>query len=307
MTHPPTALDPRLNVYRPDLADENLIGQVTAAKYVRGEMARVAQSRLAVFATPDRSGAMTSELRLGEFVDVFERKNGSAWVQNRSDHYVGYVAADGLLNTIADPAHRVANLTTYLYPDPSIKCTPLDLLPFPSRVAVAETTPDGWARLTTGGFVFAKHLEPATTQHQDSVFTAGRLLNVPYLWGGRTAHGIDCSGLTQMALELAGLDCLRDSDMQRNAFGVAPPSDWRNYPFSRGDLVFFPGHVGIMADATHIVNANAHYMRVVSEPLTELAARYGNEVISIAPRENLLSRAMVTQRAAGNAKRFVPR
>lgn len=289
MHHPSSSLDPRTSVFRSDLADENLIGQVAAVQYVRGEMARVAQSRLPMFDASDLSGAMVSELRLGEFVDVFERQNGVAWIQNRSDHYVGYVAADGLVNTIANPAHRVANLSTYLYPEPDFKITPIDMLPFPARVAVADLMPDGWARLTTGGFVYGAHLEPATAQHQDFVFTAGRLLNVPYLWGGRTSFGVDCSGLVQMALELAGLDCPRDSDLQCAAFGVAPPSDWRNYPFARGDLVFFPGHVGMMADATHVVNANRHYLRVVSEPLTELAARY-DHLTAIAPRENFMPR-----------------
>lgn len=283
-----SGFDPRLNVFRPDLADESLVGQVAAVRYVRGEMARVAQSRLPMFGAPDLSGPMVSELRLGEFVDVFERSRSIAWVQNRSDRYVGYVAADGLVNTIADPAYRVANLFTNLYMEPDIKTTPVDMLPFPARVAVAELMPDGWARLSAGGFVCTAHLEPATAVHRDFVFTAGRLLNVPYLWGGRTALGVDCSGLVQLALELAGLDCPRDSDLQCAAFGVAPPSDWRNYPFARGDLVFFPGHVGMMADSTHVVNANSHHLRVASEPLVELAARYNNHMAAIAPRENFM-------------------
>ncbi|MGB4102350.1 MAG: NlpC/P60 family protein [Alphaproteobacteria bacterium] len=284
-----SGLDPRLHAFRPDLADENLVGQVAAVRYVRGTMARVAQSRLPVFGASDLSGPMVTELRLGEFVDVFDRGRSIAWVQNRSDHYVGYVAADGLVNTIADPAWRVANLTTNLYMEPGAKATPVDLLPFPARVAVTEFTPDGWARLNAGGFVWTAHLESATVLHPDFVFTAGRLLNVPYLWGGRTALGVDCSGLVQLALELAGLDCPRDSDMQCAAFGVAPPSDWRNYPFARGDLVFFPGHVGMMVDATHVVNANSFHMRVVSEPLVELAARYAY-MTAIAPRENFAPR-----------------
>lgn len=278
-------IDPRTHVFRPDLADIRLQGRVHAAHYVTGQMARVVSARLAMFsaAHPQQSAgqaSMSSELRAGEFVDVYERANGIAWVQNRSDGYVGYVAESGLAETLADPAWRVNNLLVYVYPEPTVKSVPIDLLPFPARVAVAADLPNGWSRLTTGGYVYTQQLELAATLCADYVFTAGRLLNVPYLWGGRTAQGIDCSALVQMALELAGIDCPRDSDMQRLAFGVAPPSDWSNYPFARGDLVFFPGHVGIMADTTHLLHANASHMRVTSEPLIDVVAR-GAEILAI--------------------------
>lgn len=276
-----TPLDPRTHAFRPDLADIRLQGRVQAAHFVTGQMARVASARLAMFSTPQPQAAMSSELRVGEFVDVFERVNGIAWVQNRSDHYVGYVAEAGLAETIADPAWRIANLQAYVYPEPTVKAVPVDLLAFPGRVAVAANLPNGWSRLITGGYVHTSQLEPASVLCADYVFTAGRLLNVPYLWGGRTAQGIDCSGLVQLALELAGIDCPRDSDLQRLAFGAPPPSDWANYPFARGDLVFFPGHVGIMADTTHLVHANATHMRVTSEHLADVVQR-GAEILAIA-------------------------
>jgi len=283
------SLDQRLHAFRPDLADIRLRGQVEAAAFVPGTLARVVSARLAMFATPQQQNAMSSELRAGEFVTVFERKNGLAWVQNHSDHYVGYVAEAGLAETLADPAWRVSNLLAYVYPEPTVKAVPLDLLPFPARVAVAEHLPNGWSRLMTGGYVYTAQLEPATTCHTDYVFTAGRLLNVPYLWGGRTAQGIDCSGLVQLALELAGIDCPRDSDQQRLTFGTAPPSDWTNYPFTRGDLVFFPGHVGMMADSTHLIHANAGHMRVTSEPLLDVVT-HGAEILSIGDGESVRQR-----------------
>ncbi|MEJ0062603.1 MAG: NlpC/P60 family protein [Alphaproteobacteria bacterium] len=295
MTSP--ILDPRLYAYRPDLADKALSGQVKAPRYADGAMARVAAGRLAMFAAPDLSGPMVSELRLGEFVDVFERKDGVAWVQNRSDRYVGYVAEAGLADTVIDPAWRIANLWTYLYPEPTVKSVPIDILPFPGHVAVAGETGDGWTRLTTGGFIVSSHLEPATAFHADYAFTAGRLLHAPYLWGGRTALGVDCSGLVQMALELADIDCPRDSDMQQAAFGAAPPSDWRDYPFARGDLVFFakPLHVGIMADASHLIHADGDiHMRVIAQPLADAVARRG-AITAIGAGESLSLRPPIMQ------------
>lgn len=283
-------LDPRQHVFRPDLADIRLQGRVQAAHFVDGQMARVVSARLAMFAAPQQQSAMSSELRAGEFVDVYERANGIAWVQNRSDRYVGYVAEVGLAETIADPAWRINELLVYVFPEPTVKAVPIDALPFPARVAVAATLPNGWSRLTTGGYIASHLLETATTLHGDYVFTAGRLLHTPYLWGGRTAQGIDCSGLVQLALELAGIDCPRDSDQQRLAFGAPPPSDWANYPFARGDLVFFPGHVGLMADATHLVHANASHMAVTSEPLADVVRR-GAEILAIGDGEAVRKRA----------------
>lgn len=282
-------LDRRIHAIRPDLADARLRGQVSAKRFVQPALMRVADGRLALFAAPGQTGSMASELRAGELVDVFERKDGLAWVQNHSDQYVGYVAASGLSETLANTAWRIACPLAYVYAEPNVKAVPLDMLPFPARVAVAEELPNGWARLTTGGYVFARLLEPAATRHVDYVFTAGRLLNAPYLWGGRTAQGVDCSGLVQLALELAGLECPRDSDQQRLAFGAPPPTDWTAYPYARGDLVFFPGHVGIMADTTHLVHANATHMKVTSELLADVVAR-GAEILAIGDRQSVTTR-----------------
>jgi hypothetical protein len=279
-------LDPRLHAFRPDLADVRLRDRVAAACFVTGALARVQSGRLAMFAAAHGATAMSSELRAGELVDIFERKHGIAWVQNHSDGYVGYVAAAGLIETLADPAWRIRPLLAYIYPEPTVKAVPLDMLPFPARVAVAEPLPQGWSRLQTGGYLYTAQLEAAAPLHPDYAFTAGRLLGVPYLWGGRTAQGIDCSGLVQLALELAGIACPRDSDQQRLAFGVAPPTDWTAYPFTRGDLVFFPGHVGIMADGTHLIHANAYHMQVSCEPLSDVVTR-GAPILAIGASETL--------------------
>ncbi len=293
-------LDPRVNAFRPDLADARLRGQVQAKRFVQPALMRVADSRLAMFAAPEKMAAMSSELRAGELVDVFERRDGLAWVQNRSDQYVGYVAANGLSETLADTAWRIVSPLAYIHPEPDIKTIPQDMVPFPARVAVTKFFPEGWAQLSTGGFVSDRHLEPATQRHSDYVFTAGRLLNAPYLWGGRTAQGIDCSGLVQVALELAGIECPRDSDQQRQAFGAPPPANWSDYPFTRGDIVFFKGHVGMMADATHLLHANSHHMKVTSEPLADVVAR-GQTILAIGDGA-AIRRAMQPERSTQAGK-----
>jgi len=131
-------------------------------------------------------------------------------------------------------------------------------------------------------FVFAAHVmatDFATTS--DYVYTAGRMLHTPYLWGGRTPRGLDCSGLVQLALDMAGIEAPRDSDQQREALGKPLDTHWRDRAWQRGDIVFFPGHVGIMTGIDHIIHANAHTMDVTVEPLADLVAR-GNEVLAIA-------------------------
>jgi cell wall-associated NlpC family hydrolase len=140
----------------------------------------------------------------------------------------------------------------------------------------------GFRKLASGGYVFAKHAAPANdVLAEDYVFTAGRMLNTPYLWGGRTPRGIDCSGLVQLSLEIAGIECPRDSDQQQEAFGKPLPTHWRDMPWRRGDIVFFePGHVGIMTSHDHIIHANAHHMLVTVEPVFDLVMR-GVEIAAV--------------------------
>jgi cell wall-associated NlpC family hydrolase len=145
--------------------------------------------------------------------------------------------------------------------------------------------------LTNGGFVFAKHIQATEfAQTNDYVFTAGRLLHVPYLWGGRTSKGIDCSGLVQLALEMAGIDAPRDSDQQLDVFGKPLQNHWRDHTWQRGDIVFFKGadgsgHLGFMTGIDNIIHASTNSMDVTVEPLADLVMR-GLEVIGMAATEN---------------------
>jgi len=275
------SLDPRINAFRPDLADLSLRNNVTSRRYVEPVLRQCVRGLLPMLAEPKLDAKQTSQIRYGEFLDVFEeRADGFAWVQNRTDRYVGYIPSQNTFSEeIADLALRVKALSTFVYPEPDIKSPPLDELTLGSYVRLGKS--DGAFRtLPDGGFVFAKHVVPAAeVETPDYVFTAGRMLNAPYLWGGRTPKGIDCSGLVQLSLALAGFEVPRDSDMQREALGQSLPDHWRDMQWRRGDIVFFPGHVGIMTNTSDMIHASAHDMKVVVEPLFDVVTR-GNEILA---------------------------
>jgi cell wall-associated NlpC family hydrolase len=275
-------LDPRTHAYRPDLADASLKGSVTATRYIEPSLRQSRKGVLPLLAEPRKDSRLLSQIRYGEFLDVFEiGENGFSWVQNRADRYVGYVPAIDVFSEEIDAlSNRVNVLWTFVYPKPDIKTTPIDELTLGSFVRLRETE-GNFHRLASGGYVFAKHIVPSERALTlDYVFTAGRFLKVPYFWGGRTPRGLDCSALVQLSFEMAGLDCPRDSDQQREAFGQPLPLHWRDVIWKRGDLVFFEGHVGIMCNATSLIHASAHDMEVVVEPLFDVVMR-GAEILAM--------------------------
>ncbi len=267
-------LDPRTHAFRPDLADTSLGAQVEAKRYVEPVMRHCIRGVVPLLAAPDIDAKQVSQIRYGEFLDVFEDKDGFAWAQNRADRYVGYLPSEGTLSEeIADLSSRVSVLRTFVYPEPDVKAPPSDELTLGSYVRTGKVEKN-FCRLASGGFVFAKHVAPtAETIDPDYVFTAGRMLGAPYLWGGRTPKGLDCSGLVQLSLEIAGIEASRDSDQQAEAFGKPLSRHWRDMAWNRGDIVFFEGHVGIMTGPTHMIHANAHAMAVAVEPLFDVVMR----------------------------------
>jgi cell wall-associated NlpC family hydrolase len=189
-------------------------------------------------------------------------------------------------DSIAMMSNRVTALRTFVYPEANIKTPPLDELTLGSYASIGGQQ-GRFLELSNGGFVHANHVMATQFAHTtDYVFTAGRLLHTPYLWGGRTPKGIDCSGLLQLVLEMAGIDAPRDSDQQREAFGKPLDSHWRDRAWHRGDIVFFQGHVGLMTGIDHIIHANAHTMDVTVEPLIDLVSR-GNEILAVAAADLL--------------------
>ena len=271
-------LDPRTHAFRPDLADLSLQARVQAYRFIEPVIRQCVAGILPVYGTPDCSGSMTTQLRYGEFVDVFERRDdGVAWVQSRTDRYVGYIHDNDVFSeNIAALSSKINVLRSFVYEKPDIKSTVIDVLTLGS--CVPSVSEGDFIELVNGGYVFARHVVPADDAlTPDYVFTAGRLLGVPYLWGGRTPIGIDCSGLVQLALELAGYDAPRDSDQQRDAYGNPLETHWRDHQWRRGEIVFFPGHVGIMTDGENMIHASGYDMQVVVEPLAAVVAR-GNAI-----------------------------
>jgi len=215
---------------------------------------------------PRADAEASSQLLHGEEFAVLDVTGGWAWGYSRHDHYVGYVA-DEYLHLPVEPTHRVAVREALLFAGPSIKEAAIGTLPFGARIA--GDAQDKFVA-TTSGYIHHRHLALINTRHGDSVSVAELFLGMPYLWGGRGADGIDCSGLIQIALAATGVPAPRDTDMQRESLGELLSEEDR---LRRGDIVNFPGHVGLMVDDTQLIHANAHWMTVVIEPLADVVAR----------------------------------
>jgi len=216
---------------------------------------------------PSDDAAAVSELLRGECFAVVDASGSWAWGFTQHDGYVGYVPLD-VLGSVCRANHVVTMPAALLFAGPDIKAPVRERLPMGVRIdAIGEN--GAFLAVEGGGFVHQRHVAPIETRAPDFVAVAERLAGVPYRWGGRSGDGIDCSGLVQLALGLTGVSAPRDSDQQA-ALGDAVPGD---APLQRGDLVFLPGHVGIMASATDLLHANAYWMRVVTEPLADVLAR----------------------------------
>ncbi len=265
-------LDPRRNVFRADLASASLTEKVTAEAYVDGLPAQVRRASVPVRLRPEPMYGLETEVLFGDMVHVYEEKGGWAWVQLSRDRYVGYIPSDTLSKKIVKPTHRVRSVGTFVYPSASIKTPPIAHLSLNTELAVSEYGEE-FSQLKTGGFVVTRHIAPLDRFAKDFVEVAERFIGTPYLWGGRTRVGIDCSGLVQVSLEAAGFHPPRDTDMQQNEVGtsVLVPEDLEG--LRRGDLIFWKGHVGIMTDGIMMLHANAHHMSTVVETLPEAAKR----------------------------------
>lgn len=266
--------DPRLHAYRSDLALESLRGRVEAPRYATPRAARVSAGVVSLREGPSGLQGQGSQLLYGEIVDVVEIAGAWAWVQNRTDGYVGYVLAKDLSWCREDgsdtPTHRVSALRSYVYPEPNLKVPAFDMLHMTSPVAIGEER-DGWARLVEGNWVWARHLVPVGHKAANWVATARRFMGAPYAWGGRSSIGLDCSALVQLALASAGVSVPRDSDMQEASIGTTVGGGIE--AAEPGDLLFWPGHVAILTGGGKMLHANAHHMAVAEEKYSEFRTR----------------------------------
>lgn len=252
---------------RKDIADVALADRVFAPHYARPLIHGCTAAATPMRAAPGHGATAVSELLKGEGFAVVDSSGDWAWGYSLHDGYVGYVAIDAL-GLALEPTHIVSQPAALVFAAPDIKSPVVEWLPMGARLAV--TGEDGRFLAVANGFVHQRHVAPLGEAAPDYVEVATRLTGTPYRWGGRSGDGIDCSGLVQLALAFAGIAAPRDSDQQAAALGEALAE---GSTLRRGDFVFLPGHVGMMADDTHLLHANAHWMRVVTEPLQDVLAR----------------------------------
>jgi hypothetical protein len=264
--------DPRITPARPDLAARHLEGRVTAARFVDGRTCEVVDPQAPLRHEPRPDGLLDTEALKGERMTVYETTDeGWCWGQLHSDGFVGWLPANALREPGLPPTHTVAAMRTLVFPGPSIKLPPVEFLSLGCRLRILRR--EGDLAVSPGGYLPARHLRPLDVVEADFVAVAERFLAVPYLWGGKTSLGIDCSGLVQVALTAAGLSCPRDSDMQETALGTAIDPGPGFAGVRRGDLMFWDGHVAIVCDGQTLVHANAFHMAVAIEPIAAALAR----------------------------------
>ncbi|MGB0505701.1 MAG: NlpC/P60 family protein [Pikeienuella sp.] len=262
--------DPRITPARPDLAAFRLKGQIEADVYASGQPMYVSVPMAPMTASPDAEGEMTSQLLFGEPFNALELEGGWAWGQSEVDGYVGYIPDVCLSHaSTSPPSHRIIALQALIYPDPQLKSRPVGALPYGALVTMTGVD-NNFASLDVGGWVPVNALRPVSEPAPMWVTTAERFKGAPYLWGGRSPAGFDCSGLIQVALQSAGVECPRDSDLQMAALGREIS---QNAQLRRGDIVFWKGHVGVMISPTKLLHANAHHMEVAEETFESARAR----------------------------------
>jgi hypothetical protein len=276
--------DPRITPARPDLAAKHLEGKVAAARFVDGRLHEVAAPLAPLRHEPRLDAMLDTEALKGERVMVYDaNEEGWSWGQLESDGYVGWLPTDALRPAGEPPTHTVSALRTFVFPGPSIKLTPVETLSLGCKLRVARVHAE-FAVTADNGFMPLRHLGGANERERDFVAVAERFVGTPYLWGGKSSLGLDCSALVQLALTAAGVACLRDSDMQEQTLGAPIDIAGDLSKLRRGDLLFWKGHVAIVRDNATLIHANAYHMAVAIEPTAEAVARIraaGSDVTSV--------------------------
>jgi cell wall-associated NlpC family hydrolase len=268
------SFDPRVTAARDDLAAKELEGKVPARRYVEGRVYEIAEPQAPLWAEPRPDASLVTEALKGERVVIYDRNaEGFAWGQLAADNYVGWLPDHALGPPGPSATHKVTALRTLAFPAPSIKLPPIEALPFGARVVITGID-DRMAITSTNTYVPLVHLRPVGENETDFVAVAERFLGTPYLWGGKTVLGLDCSGLVQVALTACGIACPRDSDMQEAALGESVRADAYS-DLRRGDLMFWKGHVAVVRDRATLLHANAFHMAVAIEQISDAIKRIG--------------------------------
>lgn len=234
---------------------------------------------------PHEHAELASELLYGEIVETIGHHGDFLHCKNLSDQYEGYVGKNNLSDEIIDPTHKIIRLHSFIYAEPDYKSGAITYLSFLSGLALSGDRENGFIEIEGGGWIWEDDLAPINHTAENIAKTAEMFLGLPYLWGGKTSRGLDCSGLVQLCLHHAGhTECPRDSGDQRKAqlgvrIDVSDP--YAPSGLQESDLVFFKGHVGIMRNSSDIINATARSMSVLSEPLTDIIQHYEGGIVGI--------------------------
>ena len=280
---PAASFDRRLTAIRADLAAGHLRGLVDAPRYAKGRAMRIIAASAPLRRAPQADAPLETEALFGEIVTIYDQGEGWAWAQLERDQYVGYLPSTAL-GAPAEPTHRVAALRTHAYPGSAIKLPPRMALSLGAQLRVVRQ--DGDFSVSEDGLhLWSRSVAELSANEPDWVAVAERFIETPYLWGGRTSEGIDCSSLVQTSLMASGIAAPRDSDMMEASLGKPIAIDDPTSPLARGDLIFWKGHVGIMRDPVTLLHANGWHMKTVSELLAQvrerIAASGGGAVTSV--------------------------
>ena len=263
-------LDPREFAFRPTIAASYLQGIVAADQFSDGVVCSVTDSVLPLKNKPNDQAELVSEMLFGEKFIVYERQEAWAWGQSQTDGYVGFVKINGLSDQPASPTHEVKELKTFVYQRPDIKSPVIKGLSMGSRVSLKEKG-ENFICLKEGGWIVEKHVVELNVKEASFIAVAKKYIGTPYLWGGRSSNGLDCSALVQLSLSRVGILMPRDTDQQEKAVGCFFGKNAKD--IKRGDLLYTQGHVAIASANDLILHATAYHMQVVEEPLKAFLSR----------------------------------
>ncbi len=265
--------DPRLHAFRDDLADQRLETEITAQRFVQGEKRRVNTAVAGLFKENSKKSERQTECLLGEELLIFEQGETLSWGQSLKDGYVGYIDTKVLCTSTIKQTHVVSVPRTFKYLHADLRGPIVSPLSMGSKVSVVdeiEVRDTMYSILENGTAIITSHLSPIGRVYEDYVTVAETFIRTPYLWGGVSGFGIDCSGLIQLSMMMTDQIVLRDTDMQQETIGsLLTDTD----KLQRGDLIFWKDHVAIMVDHANIIHANGFSMDVMIEPLEKAITR----------------------------------
>lgn len=278
---PEEGFDPRITAHRGDLADIALAGRMFAPHYAEPMPMRCSAPKAMIRKQGGKNHEAVSELLHGEDFQLLDVVGDWAWGYCEHDGYVGYLPVHALQHQhkTPQPTHLISARAALIFIEPDIKSGVMKRLPMGAKLACGKPSECGSFLKTGKGYVHIRHVQEIGAKRvfdgrNNTVAFAEQLIGAPYLWGGRSGDGLDCSGLVQIILGLTGTKVPRDTDQQLKVVGSEIPDD---EDLKRGDFVFFPDHVGIMADSDRIIHASTYWMQVCVEPLADVIARFAND------------------------------